>query len=403
MGLLPASASDARVLADARIRVDCSSEALTKAWQQFAAACVADTEDFAGRSADPLRTLTVRFGERAATDSRRAEPFALSFAPEDPMEVVTAQLVSALIRRRFVAAGAANPPVMPSTPWLAAALTNRILFGNRERYGHFLPDYEAARFAFQRGNYPEVARLVEAPVAPERTVVYRLYALHCDLLALCLSEATDTGVFARLLELDARGRPPMESLTFMVQDKLAAGETIQAWYARTAADVSRRGRRPSDTDSTAERFEVLASVPVLAPGERDFRGSRQPLEEVEGNLERLRHDPEAQNRLLRDFFELVKDAPYLLQQPVAQYADACRTLGSGHQRTVRNALRKARQAFAAALERQRQLDAYLDEQERRFVPAEKRFALPLDVVRRYSQSERDLAPDLHRYLDTLSR
>lgn len=397
------SGSEPKALGDARLRIVCESEAMTAAWQRFALACIADIEEFAGPSASPARALTVRFGPRATDASRASEPFTLSFTPEDPMEVLAQRLVGALLRRRFVDAADTNLPVMPSVPWLAAAFSNRILFGNRERYGRFMPDYEPARFAFQRGCFPEVARLLAAPVPPERVVPYRLYALHCDLLALCLTESTDADVVGRLLQLDAHGRPPLESLAFVLQEALQTGESLQSWYERTAADASRRGRRPSDTETTAARFEALASVPVVAPGEHDFRGRRQPVEEVDGNLEALRHDPEALRQLQREFFELVKDAPWLLQEPVARYADACRALGTDRLRTTRKNLRKARHDVVAALDRQRRVDAYLDEQERRFIPAERRFALPLDVVRRYSQAGRELAPDLHRYLDTVSR
>jgi hypothetical protein len=319
------------------------------------------------------------------------------------MERVTHRLLRALLQRRFMAAEDANPPLMPSAEWLAAALTNRVLFGNRERDGRFAPDYEPARFAFQRGIYPEVERLLEHPVPPEATVLYRLYALHCDLLALCVLEAAGPDAGQRLLELDARGRTPPEALRFVLQEVLAPGETLQSWYARAAADGSRQGRRVSDTDSTAERFEALVTVTVAAPADIGSRGNRVPLEDVPQRLAALPLENGAIGRLQHDLFELLKDAPYLLQKPISLYSEACDELAAGRTRAARNALRAARKQFGQALARQRLLDAYLDEQERRFVPAERRFALPLEIVGRYARAERELDPELQRYLDTLSR
>lgn len=394
------TAAESRVLDAARVRILCETPALLSAWQRFAAGCIAEVEEAIGAASTPPRPLTIRF--RSAAAARQApptDPLMLDFAAEDPIEVVTHELLSALLSRQVTAPDAARPPRLPATGWLAAALTNRVLFGQRERYGRVVPDFEPARFAFQRGAYPDLQRLLESPVPPEHSIPYRLYALHCDLLALCVCESTDLEALSRLLTLDASGRAPAEAMAFVLAESLAGGATLQSWYQRTAEDVSRRGRRPSDTESVAMRFETLASVPVVAPGEHDFRGQRQPLEEIPGNLAALADDAEARHRLLREFFELVKDAPMLLQQPLAQYADACQSLGSSRQRSVRNAMRKARQGVEAALARQRLLDAWLDEQERRFIPAEKRFALPLDVVRRAAQAERDWDPALHRRLD----
>jgi len=397
---VPCTAAESRTLDKARLRIVCETPALLSAWQRFAAGCVAEVEEAIGPPGDTPPALTVRFGAAARSPATpAANPFVLDFAAEAPIEVVTHELLSALLRRQVTDPAAARPPRLPATGWLAAALTNRVLFGQRERYGRVMPDFEPARFAFQRGAYPDIQRLLESPVPPEQTIPYRLYALHCDLLALCVCASTDLEALSRLLALDASGRAPVEALAFVLAGSLAGGETLQSWYQRSAEDVSRRGRRPSDTESVAMRFEALASVPVVAPGEHDFRGRRQPLEEVPGSLAALADDAEARHRLLREFFELVKDAPMLLQQPLAQYADACQALGTSRQRSVRSAMRKARAGVDAALARQRLLDAWLDEQERRFIPAEKRFALPLDVVRRAVQAERDWDPALHRRLD----
>jgi hypothetical protein len=396
-------AAEPQALIEARLRITCKGEQTTKTWQRFALACVAAVDEFAGRALEPPRMLRIHFADSGASVGVVAEPLSLSFGPDDTMERVTHRLLRALLQRRFMAAEDANPPLMPSAEWLAAALTNRVLFGNRERDGRFAPDYEPARFAFQRGIYPEVERLLEHPVPPEATVLYRLYALHCDLLALCVLEAAGPDAGQRLLELDARGRTPPEALRFVLQEVLAPGETLQSWYARAAADGSRQGRRVSDTDSTAERFEALVTVTVAAPADIGSRGNRVPLEDVPQRLAALPLENGAIGRLQHDLFELLKDAPYLLQKPISLYSEACDELAAGRTRAARNALRAARKQFGQALARQRLLDAYLDEQERRFVPAERRFALPLEIVGRYARAERELDPELQRYLDTLSR
>lgn len=398
------AAAPSRSLADLRVRVLGEAGAPTKGWERFALACATDVEDFAGAASEPpSRWLRIHFGQAPSAAEAKPDPFGLVIAPTDSMEQATHRLVRRLLQRQFTSSGDANPPLMPSTQWLAAALTSRILFGNRERSGRFVPDYEPARYAFQRGAFPDIERLLTHPVPPEQPVLYRLYALHADLLALCVSEAAGPGAIGQILALDARGREPAEALRFVVQDALQPGETLQGWYCRTVVEASRRGRRPSDTVSTAERFLAVTTVPMVAPGEHDFRGNRQPLEDVPEKLQALHDDPAAVRELQRQLFELIKDAPYLLQVPVSQYADACRNLGSASQRSARNALRKARHEVEAALERQTRLVEYLEAQERRHVPAEQRLALPLDVVHRYARSRSALDPELARYLDGLSR
>jgi hypothetical protein len=376
---------------------------VTKAWERFATSCAADVEELTGTPSDPPRVLRIRVADTAGATAAKAEPFLVEVRPADSMEMASHRLLRELLLRRFAPPGDAHPPLLPSTEWLAAALTNRVLYGNRERYGQFLPDYEPARYAFQRGAFPDVSLLVMQPVPAEHTVLYRLYALHCDLLALALTESAGLAAVQRVLELEARGRAPLEAITFIVQDALHVGETLQAWYQRTAVEVSRRGRRPSDTVSSAERFEALVTVPVVAPGERDFRGNRQPLEEVPESLAALRRDRAAVATLQRQLFEIVKDAPFLLQLPMGHYAAALRELPTHSERSTRGALRKARKEFDAALARQRRLDEYLDEQERRHLPTAKRLAFPLEVVGRYARAQRALAPELHRYLDSVLR
>jgi len=390
-------------LADVRIRLSADTEPVTQAWERFALSCVADVEAFAGVTAEPTRWLRIRVGQAPAAGEARPEPFTLMVAPGAGLEEVTQRLIRLLLQRQFTPAGDANPPLMPSSGWLSAALANRILFGNRERHGHFLPDYEPARYAFQRGAFPDVERLMTHPVPPEQAVLYRLYAMHADLLALCLNETAGADAVGQLLALDARGRQPMEAMEFLAQGALRPGETLQTWYCRTATEASRRGRRPSGTVSTAERFTTLTSVPMVAPGDHDYRGNQQPLEDVPGKLEALQRDPAALAELQRQLFELIKDAPVLVQLPVSRYAEACREAAAESQRAARNALRKARRDVEAALDRQNRLVEYLDAQERRYVPAERRLALPLEVVQRYARSNHDLVPDLGRYLDRVSR
>jgi hypothetical protein len=342
-------------------------------------------------------------GATGGATAANADPFVIEVAPTDTLVATTHRLVRALMLRCSTPSGAANPPVMPSTEWLAAALTNRVLFGNRERYGQSLPDYGPVRYAFQRGAFPDLGRLVMHPVPADQAVLYRLYAMHADVLALCLTDSAGLDAIRQVLELDARGRTPLDAVAFVAQDGLRPGETLQDWYSRTAGEVSRRGRRPSDTVTTAERFTELATVPVVAPGEHDFRGNRLPWDEAPEKLEALRQDPAALAALQQQLFELVKDAPFPLQVPIGRYADACRGLAAGSARSSRNALRKARKEFDGALAHQRRLDEYLDEQERRHVPAEERLGLTLDVVARYVQAERGLDPELHRYLDRVPK
>ncbi|MBN2448972.1 MAG: hypothetical protein JXR77_01200 [Lentisphaeria bacterium] len=398
-GLLVASIAARAAEPERGIRVICGIEAVRKATERFAAACDADVAEFLGRDVRPVRPIVRVTIDAAAVPE--SDPFQLVFQGGESPPRVTHGLIRAFLLRHVTETGR-PPPVVTSLDWLAAALTNRILYGNREMYDRFVPDYEPARYLFSRNQFPILERLLCQPVPPDSLVAYRLYAVHCDLLALCLQETYGETILHRLLDTERHGRGGMEALAFLLSDQLIAGDNPQAWYERTAMQVSRRGRRPSDAESIARRLEELVTVPVVMPGDSDFRGKRVPLEELPGALGQDRLRREVLGFLERDFYELLKDAPEGLQGPLADYIAACQEMGKGHTRTARRLLAKARRTFAEALARQRRLEELLDEVEYRYVPAERRLGLYLDVVRERLAEERRFDPQLSAFLDTVS-
>jgi hypothetical protein len=282
---------------------------------------------------------------------------------------------------------------------------HRVLFGNRESRGFFEPDYQPARHAFAMDHFPDVERLVTAPVPVTEPRLFRLYALHCDILLLALQTVPPEGESfpRRLLELEAYGRDTVAALLFLLAPSFASGENLQAWYERAAVDVSRRGRRQSRASLVEKRLQELITVPTVAPGQSTFTVTRVPIEDVPEKLEAYRVDKDALRNLQAEIFELLKDAPALMQEPLSEYMKAFETLAQGRTRRFKREVRRAHQHMQDAARRERQLEQYLDTVEQQVVPPDTRFAEYLDVIDTYDERRRSLAPDLHRYLDTFGR
>ena len=382
------------------VRITCDSPAALKSWHRFISRCQSEVDRALGYEAHSERLVHIYFGRE---DRDWNGPFRLVFRPDDSMLVVTTGVIRALLLRECVGADGSVPPPIPSCAWLSAAICNRVLYGRPLPDGRTQPDYEPARFLFARNQFPDVLRLLTQPVTIDEPVLYRLYAVHCDLLALCVQEQTPPGSLLRLLQLEKAGRSTAEALKFLLRDACRPGENLQAWYERTVVRVSRRGRRLNDAETITERLRKLISVQVVAPGETDFRGRRVPIDEVPKTFDTLVLDKGALARMQAQLYELYKDAPELMRSAISAYMKACGLLAKGKKRAAKRQFERAHRAFGQAVARQEKLDAYLDDLERTYVPPGVRLGLYLDIARKRLLDARSLDTKLQEYLDSLDK
>jgi hypothetical protein len=120
-------------------------------------------------------------------------------------------------------------------------------------------------------------------------------------------------------------------------------------------------------------------------------------------LEDYRLDMTAIARIYEQMFELYKDAPVLLQEPLMAHMGAFDSLRKGKTRRFRRELKKARAQFAEALKRQRGVEELLDSMEDDTSAPDKRFAPYLQVVERVDEDLRQLDPKLDEVLDKAAK
>jgi len=349
----------------------------------------------------PAQTITVSFD---AQQKPAADPFRVALRSDTSLPEMTHALAHALLLRHARRFRDNCEPPPEALAWLAASVSYNALYCGRTASGTPAPDYEPARVISRDGKFPAVADLIELPVAPHSRPAYRLYALHCHLLtAMIGAPKAGKSRLLRILELVAHGRDPVAAVAFVMRPSFEAGEGLQRWYEREAVSMSRRGRRHSSLGEVIRRLRDLETIAVVVPGKRQFGSKRIPIDQVPDLLESYHLDSTAAVNVQRDLYELLKDAPGLLHDPLLGYINAFQALAEGKARSFKRKLKRARKTFAEATGQQRALEAFLDRVERRSTSIESQFDLYLHVVRNHARRRRSADPALHAYLDSLQR
>lgn len=332
------------------------------------------------------------------------DPLNLHFSALTGISVIAHGLCRALLIRACgePSRGTLQPDALD---WLAAAAAGRVIYARWDVLGQPMPDYQPLRHMFSRGAFPKVEALLMLPVAPTRAEFYQLYSLHCQLLLEAIrAEDEDPGRhLGRVLAMTARGRTAAAAVEFVLHDCFEAGEGLQAWYERRVVLVSRRGRRAASLADVKDRLHELETVPIVMPNRGAFGCVRVPIDELPETLKNYAKDTALMKGILYRCFELSKDAPEWLKDPILQYFHAFELLEKGKMFTFKRRLRQARKAFHAALARQKKLIEYVDSQELHYAGVEKILGPHLSVIRRSRDRCRRLDWRLYEYLDTFER
>ncbi|MDD4539401.1 MAG: hypothetical protein PHT80_10340, partial [Lentisphaeria bacterium] len=255
-------------------------------------------------------------------------------------------------------------------------------------------DYQVANQQFVRRHFPRVDELLLSRLTPDYSELFQLHMLHCDLLAGCfeLLTATHGQIFRELLELTAHGRPLVEAVGYVLQNHQPGVISLQAWYERQVLVVCDRGIRHQSLAMIVDCVEVLESVQMVKAGQGLDLIERVRLDEVPNVVKDLKLDLAAIGQLQLRFYEVVKDAPVLLQPALDMYREALATLATGDTARFRHEFRAAREEFARVVARQRRIAAVLDEAEREYVTVPDRFGVYLRVQARYDDLRDQLLP-----------
>ncbi len=397
-GLVPCRG--ATVVSDShRIRVTLAERSSAEQWLRIAGSASELVARTLGRPPKRVPFLTLALRKTGRKDG--TNPLKLTFPAGTPDATICHYIIRGLVLRRAAGPSSGRVSLLPSAEWISAGLTHRLLFSERTTLDTIIPDYEVARLLFGQRVFPDVRRLLTGPVMPEDGIAYHLYGLHCDLFLAAMESASPRRAkpVREILRMEAHGRDTLESVEFVCQPLFEKSDTLQSWYERTATDVSRKGRRLNRAARVAERLRELETVPTVSLGNTRAGCVRMPIEEIPDRLQAYRLDKEAVGALQSGLFEIIKDAPLLLRNPLAAYMPAFQALAEGKVWRFKRRLKKARKAFHKALARQQTVEAYLDALESDMSPMPERFAVYTRISRRHARLERALDPDLFDYLD----
>lgn len=398
---LPAVSYYTEVLQAGRIRVKATTELRCRAVGFFVSRCSDRIDRILGIAGQPSKTLTVI--ESMETDDEeegeKNSVYRVRFRPDMNNVEVVHSLIHALFMRRELELpkdmeGVGEIPTpsrrakseTPTTDWLAAAVTHRILMEEMGGVGLMSKDYEVVRNQYSLREFPSVDMLLGGGIDVEFRPLFELYMLHCDLLLLCLEtlRGSQTDLFRQLLQGERIGREPLAVFDEVFGKYYAMGKGRQELYERRVAVVSRQRHRGGGTEMVAERVEELETVQMVGGSGPEVL-KRVRLEDMPKVLEDYKADIRAFLKLEQRFKDLQADAPYWLRKPLGQYVESLQLLREGKMHRFKREFKKARESFQTELTKQRKLDGYLDEYERKMVSANVRLDDFMEVLQRYHE------------------
>ena len=197
---------------------------------RYVNACFLLVDEALGVQGEPRSLVTVE--EKTEAARVHCEELSVTFGQGAGMLEFTEAVMRVLLMRRsqdmFAGRGAGGPLCQ----FMAAGLAHRQTMRVRNAWGDAPNlDYLPARFLYSNGIFPDLHKLMTAPVPVDFTNLFQIYAMHCDLLITALEHLTSTkggprrkNTFLReLLEMDAFGRAPAEAANFVLASHLPKG------------------------------------------------------------------------------------------------------------------------------------------------------------------------------------
>ena len=370
---LPAATFYTEVIQSGRIRVKATTEGRSRAVGVFVSRCSERVDKLLGLSGQPQKTLTIQeaISGDEEEEEERNNPLRVRFRPDMNNVEVVHSIVYALIIRREMELPKEKDEEEPQpslwnrkreTPaanWLAAGITHRILVEEMGGVGLMSKDYRP---------------------------LFELFMIHADLLLLSLETLrhSQPELFVSMLRGERSGRDPLVVFDEQLGKFYPEGKGRQEFYEHRVAIISLQRHRGGGAEMIAERVAELETVPSVGGSGPDAL-KRVRLEEIPKLLEDYKADTRAFMRLEQRFKDLQMDAPYLLRDSLGRYVEALQLLREGKLRRFGKEFKKAREAFLKALTKQRELDAYLDEYERRSTSVNARLDDFMEIIQRYQR------------------
>ncbi|MFA6929667.1 MAG: hypothetical protein WCT05_05020 [Lentisphaeria bacterium] len=341
---------------------------------------------FSGSSEKLLQLTILRPQEKRLPDENE-----LCFSFETSSLEISYGLINALLLRRIQENNPEAGEKIPSAAWITAAICNRIFFNGKGIKTFYSPDFRTAREQFLAGHFPRLELLLIHPVPPGNDPLFRLYLLHCDLLASVLeNQQTADPFFHKLFALESYGRTPSEAFEFLLRPQWSAQETLQGWYEKKVLAESGRGWQLNEADNVLAQLQDLLNISVIQAGETSAI-KRMPLRDIPKLLENYKLNPLALSIMQNKILKLAKKAPLLLRNPLYQFNAALVSLQDGKTSRFKKQFRQASKTFDDALDRQNKIAELLNYTAQKEIPLLNPFVQYLSITDQYLALRNELS------------
>jgi len=315
------------------------------------------------------------------------------------VQTVTDSCARALLERRLPAPVDDAPQELG---WLAGAVSFEVLYV-RGPEGLRTPDYSPLLTITGKRQFPSPAHLKEHPVLPRWPYAYRLYAMCCHATCEVLSATRLKGDTALAVFMDSN---EWESDSQKAWDKLLrkiAGSRDEArvWLTDQIRDLVEDRKLNPSGDTLANRVRDSLGVAVLAPGpDGTMKYRKVPIQDLRERFPDARLDDASLAAKEERIFELLKDAPLILQRPLANYMGAlqARKDGTSWKRFL-DLLEKADADLQEGLRRYEGTLTTLDALERQYDRKTVSLMPFLDIVHDSAVAAQELAPETDKVLE----
>ena len=325
-----------------------------------------ESDQLMGTKGVPKRRLSVMVMAREFGENEYRGSDIPVHIEDDVHETVWRLCRGMLERRAAEIAGGSRKSRARSIDVLAAALTNRIVYDGKGGNGAYRQDYRIPDAQFKDGSFPDLETLLAQPVPPVHPLLFRIYLVHCDLLVQCLEDTS--GNFPAFLERwftiqDNEKLSPFQALQATLPPGIfRTGETLQAWYERSAMERASKGLFRNTPEEIAARLKELTSIPVLDASSSG--GVRMiPLRKVPKLLKDYREDGSALTELQRKLLHLKIVSPVLMRDALDAYVSAVDALRNGNKKEFNRQLDRGEKLMATSMKQMKVVEAMLDEAE----------------------------------------
>ena len=375
-----------------KIRIATFSSEQTNGVAQFSSSCSNMVDRLFMADATPDEYIDINEAEVDSPlpqDSERK----LYFNARTEMHDFTFRLMRSLVRRRVREYFEKNNPDSTLSDFLAAALTFRRIMDLYSGGGGYDWDYVPARAMFAKGKFPNAEMLLENPVPSSFQYLFQLNAMYCDLMLYSLEHFPGKrGEFIRrVMESDSSGRSAKDTVRMVIIQSLPAGTTLQGWFEIHAKQACRRDRSTRSNTDIAAKVKELENFSIIS-ATKNYSVEDISIDDLPTAFNESKFDKSVLVRRAAQFLELANDCSPVVKPSIEMYAHAIGGLTSGDARQFREDLYNARQAFAKALERQREITAVVDEAEKEYVPVTERLKPFIDIMRHYRRLESEVLP-----------